>query len=341
MHRSKNSFLEWLVYSLIFFFLYDIIWILVDLPDFLQSVNGLYPELLVDFALCGLFSLSSLYLNRWLFRQRRFWREGQTHRVFVQNGLVVLGFNLLIAGGCELLLSLVAPKLMMQDIWGTSFLFGLIASLVALIHLSMHFSDMIVLKGKENLALQKRYLMMQLDPHFVFNSLSSLAGMIGENPKMAENYVVKLSHIYRYILQHIDKEYITLADGTDFIKSYIGLLNMRYDNAIILHGDDLHGDRNECILSLSLQLIIENAVKHNCPQSGTELHVSLSRQGDMLVIKNNRIYTNQTNDQSIESYGIGISNLKQRCRLEGEAEPEFVASQDAFEVRLPIIKRKQ
>ena len=71
MHRSKNSFLEWLVYSLIFV-LYEIIWILVDLPDFLQSVSGLYPELLVDFALCGLFSLSSLYLNRWLFRQRCF-----------------------------------------------------------------------------------------------------------------------------------------------------------------------------------------------------------------------------------------------------------------------------
>ena len=226
MHRSKSSFLEWLVYSLIFFFLYDIIWILVDLPDFLQSISGLYPELLVDFALCGLFSLSSLYLNRWLFKQQRFWREWQGHRVFVQNGLVVLGFNLLIAGGCELLLSLVAPKLMMQDIWGTSFLFGLIASLVALIHLSMHFSDMIVLKGKENLALQKRYLMMQLDPHFVFNSFSSLAGMIGENPKMAEDYVVKLSHIYRYILQHIDKEYITLADGTDFIKSYIDTIRI-------------------------------------------------------------------------------------------------------------------
>ena len=205
----------------------------------------------------------------------------------------------------------------------------------------MHFSDMIVLKGKENLALQKRYLMLQLDPHFVFNSFSSLAGMIGENPKMAEDYVVKLSHIYRYILQHIDKEYITLADGTDFIKSYIGLLNMRYDNAIVLHTDDLHGDRDECILSLSLQLIIENAVKHNCPQSGIELHVSLGRQGDMLVIKNNRIYANHNNDQSVESYGIGISNLKQRYRLEGEAEPEFIAHKDSFEVRLPIIKRKQ
>lgn len=183
--------------------------------------------------------------------------------------------------------------------------------------------------------------MMQLDPHFVFNSLSSLAGMIGEDPKMAEDYVVKLSHIYRYILQHIDKEYITLADGTDFIKSYIGLLNMRYDNAIVLHADDLHGDRNECILSLSLQLIIENAVKHNCPQSSTELQVSLGRQGNMLVIKNSRIYTNLTNDQSIESYGISISNLKQRYRLEGEAEPEFIAHKDSFEVRLPIIKLKQ
>ena len=141
--------------------------------------------------------------------------------------------------------------------------------------------------------------------------------------------------------QRLWKKKKQLLQKHDFIKSYIGLFNMRYDNAIVLHADDLHGDRNECILSLSLQLIIENAVKHNCPQSGTELHVSLGRQGDMLVIKNNRIYTNQTNDQSIESYGIGISNLKQRYRLEGEAEPEFVASQDAFEVRLPIIKRKQ
>ena len=118
----------------------------------------------------------------------------------------------------------------------------------------------------------------------------------------------------------MERNLLTLADGTDFIKSYIGLLNMRYDNTIVLHADNLHGDRNECILSLSLQLIIENAVKHNCPQNGTELHVSIGRQGDMLVIKNNRIYTNQPNDQSIESYGIGISNLKQRYRLEGEAD---------------------
>lgn len=341
MNKLNNAFLEWLIYSLISFFLYDIIWILVDLPDFKQSINDQYTELLVDFVLCGIFSLTSGYLNRWLFRQRLFKREWQGHNVFVLNGLVVLGFNLLIAGGCELLLSLVTPTFIMEDIWGTSFLFGLIASLVALIHLSMHFSDMIIRKGKENLALQKRYLMLQLNPHFVFNSLSSLAGMIEEDPKMAEDYVVKLSHIYRYILQHIDKDYITISDGTDFIKSYISLLNMRYDNGIILRTDDLHGNRNECVLSLSLQLIIENAVKHNSPHNDDMLQIDVSRHGNMLIIKNNRIYTHSNNDQSVESYGIGISNLKQRYRLEGEEEPEFIASRDFFEVRLPIIKRKQ
>ena len=60
-----------------------------------------------------------------------------------------------------------------------------------------------------------------------------------------------------------------------------------------------------------------------------------------LTIKNNRIYANHNNDQSVESYGIGISNLKQRYRLEDEAEPEFITHKDSFEVRLPIIKRKQ
>lgn len=341
MNKSKNYFLEWLIYSLISFFLYDIIWILVDLPDFKQSISDQYTELLVDFVLCGIFSLTSGYLNRWLFRQRLFKREWQGHKVFVLNGLVVLGFNLLIAEGCELLLSLVTPTFIMDDIWETSFLFGLIASLVALIHLSMHFSDMIIRKGKENLALQKRYLMLQLNPHFVFNSLSSLAGMIEEDPKMAEDYVVKLSHIYRYILQHIDKDYITISDGTDFMKSYISLLNMRYDNGIILRTDGLHGNRDECVLSLSLQLIIENAIKHNCPHNDDMLQIDISRHENMLIIKNNRIYTHSNNDQSVESYGIGISNLKQRYRLEGEEEPKFIASRDFFEVQLPIIKREQ
>ena len=85
-----------------------------------------------------------------------------------------------------------------------------------------------------NLTLQKKYLKLQLDPHFVFNSLSSLTGMIEETPKQAEDYVVKLSHTYRYILRHIDCDYTSLSEAADFIKTYVSMLNMRYDGNIEL-----------------------------------------------------------------------------------------------------------
>lgn len=109
IRRCGQPIMEWLAYSLLFFFLYGIIWILADLPDFKLSISEQYRELLADFVLCGIFSLSSGYMNRWLFRQQRFKRESQDHHTFVVNGLMVLGFNLLIAGGCELMLFLSRP----------------------------------------------------------------------------------------------------------------------------------------------------------------------------------------------------------------------------------------
>lgn len=339
--RKPNAFLEWLMIAVILFFLYDIIWILADWDDFKQTIseNGM-KEISIDFMLCGIFSLASWTVNKWLFVHRFLGGERQGHTWLVLNGVLVMAFNMAVAVGCELLLNVLLPTFQAEDIWGNSFLFGIIASMVALIQLSMHFSDIIILKGKENLALQKKYLKLQMDPHFVFNSLSSLAGMIEENPAMAEDYVVKLSHIYRYILRNIDKDYIAVGDGADFVKAYVDFLNIRYDGNIVFTADGLYWGRGECILSLSLQLLVENAVKHNSPQSGDTLRIELTRQGDMLVVRNNRIYTNDRNGQNIESYGIGISNLTQRYGLECREKPEFVGTHDAFEVKLPIIKRK-
>ena len=97
------------------------------------------------------------------------------------------------------------------DVWGTFFLLGIIASLLTLIHMLLHF-----FKNKENFCLQKKYLKLQLDPHFVFNSLSSLAGMIEDEPQRAEEYVVRLSQVYRYMLFNIDQDYVTISEAMDF-----------------------------------------------------------------------------------------------------------------------------
>ena len=341
LHNCKKYIGEWLLYSLIFFFLYDIIWWLADLPDFIDSLKGNYFWLFLDFIYCSIFSFASIYINKHLFNTERLQHGKHGHRYFVSNGLVILAFYLLISLLGESFASIAFPSYLTDDFWGSAFLFGLIASLVAFINLSRHYSETMIKNAQENLALQKKYLLLQLDPHFVFNSLSSLTGMIEEAPKMAEEYVVQLSHIYRYMLRHIDKEYSSIQEAEEFARLYVGLLNMRYDNNIILQTDKLNDCKGDRILSLSLQLLIENAVKHNSPQEGCKLHLQLSRKGNMLVLKNNRIYSHSPNGQDIESYGIGISNLQKRYRLECEQQPEFIATPDSFEVRLPIIKRQQ
>lgn len=330
---------EWGCFTMVFFFLYDVIWILADYDNFLDSFKGLYWWLLIDFAYCGIFSFTSIVLNRKLFTQRWFKQQEEGYNFVIRNGIVILVVNMLIAGGCELLLNVLLPIFQDEDIWGTSFLFGLVASLVALIHLSMHYADLTIRKGKENIALQKKYLKLQLDSHFMFNSLSSLAGMIEEDPHMAEEYTVRLSHIYRHILRHIDRDYISISEGIAFIRAYVEMLNMRYDNSICLSAEGVWGEDDEHILSLSLQLLIENAVKHNYPQRNEKLRIEISRQGNMLTIRNNRIYTHGRNGQNAESYGIGISNLQQRYKLECTESIKVNASPEYFEVILPIIKR--
>ena len=334
--KKSPTFVEWLTFTLIFYFLYDIIWILADWNDFRHSISEHCIELFADFVLCGIFSLSGGFLTSRM--ANLFFRKRQSHKTLIAVGASALILNMLIASGCELSLNIILPTLQAEDIWGTSYLFGLITSLVSLIYLSIHFSDEVIMKNKENIELQKKYLKLQMDPHFVFNSLSALAGMIEENPRMAEDYVVKLSHIYRYILQHIDNDYMSISKGKEFIKAYVDLLNTRYNDNIVLNDEGLRGESDECIFSLSLQLLIENAVKHNSPYKGNILWIDISRQDDMFVIKNN-IICPLDKKQVIASTGLGINNLKRRYRLECGKEPQFIVNEGSFEVKLPIIKK--
>lgn len=235
-------------------------------------------------------------------------------------------------------MGLFIPSAITDDIWGTFFFFAIIASLLTLIHLLTHYSNVVIRKTNENIRLQKRYLKLQLNPHFVFNSLSSLAGMIEIEPQKAEEYVIRLSHIYRYMLRHIEEDYITIEEAMDFAEKYVSLLNLRHDDNILFDMDgDIERDSNY-ILALSLQLLIENAIKHNAPQKDTKLHIQISINNGMLRIKNNRIYTKMRNDQTFESYGIGLKNLEQRYELESGKKIEYLIKPDTFEIRLPIIK---
>lgn len=336
--KYKTSFKEWIVFTLTFFFLYDIIWAFADFVNFKKSFEGYYICLFIDFVYCGIFSLASLMVNQVLLK-RKFFKLAETdQKRFLSSAAIIVTVNIFIAAVFDFLLDFILPDFAEEDVWGTLFLFGIIASLLTLIHMLLYYSKVIVDKNNENIRLQKKYLRLQLNPHFVFNNLSSLAGMIVIEPKKAEEYVVGLSQVYRYMLQHIEQEYITIEEAMNFAVKYVDLLNLRYDGNIVL---EWHGGKSEnaYILALSLQLLIENAIKHNAPNDNNTLHIQTSVYGGMLVIKNNRIYTRERNDQTVDSYGIGLKNLKQRYELESGKKIEYNITNDSFEIGLPLIKK--
>lgn len=341
MRRKYAPFLiEWIVFTMMSFFLYDIIWALVDIEYFKQVLKEHPFWILVDFIYCSLFSLSSILISSQIFklkdpRGRKTWH----YTNFARDAALIVASNLIVAVGCEFLITFLDPTFLSDDPWGSSFLFCIIASLVAVIHLSLHYADMVEQRSIENVRLQKKYLKMQLDPHFVFNNLGSLAGMIVVNPKMAEDYVVKLAHVYRHVLNHIEKNYISLNEACQYTRAHIEMLNVRYRGTINLKTDPSMNRNDEYVLSLSLQLLVENAVKHNIPQETNMLCIEIYTQDGMMVVKNNRIHAGKYADvRSVESYGIGIKNLCMRYRLEGDRQPEFLVTENSFEVKLPIFR---
>lgn len=341
LKKYKGRLTEWIVFTFIFFFLYDIIWAIADFEDFKQSINGYYLYMFVDLVYCGVFSIVSLSVTKLLLRQRFIKLAEAERSIFIYSLVVIVAINILIAGVCELLMNVIESEFIEVDVWGTFFMLGIIASLLTLIHMLLHYSDIIILKNKENVCLQKKYLKLQLDPHFVFNSLSSLAGMIEDEPQRAEEYVVRLSQVYRYTLFNIDQDYMTISEAMDFARTFVSLLNLKYNDKIILELDEEKVKGEDRILALSIQLLIENAVKHNSPQENRPLHIQISVQENMLTIKNNRIYFHRRNDQIAESYGIGLKNLRQRYELECGKKIGYSVTRDSFEIRLPIIKKNK
>ena len=190
---------------------------------------------------------------------------------------------------------------------------------------------------KENNRLHMQLLKMQLNPHFIFNSLSALAYLIGTNPKQAEKYTVYLAKIYRYILGHMDADAVPLKDCLAFSKDYMALLKLRYENIDMDIRGFEYGD-NECVLSLSLQVLIENAVKHNAPSPAETLRIDIDREGDRLVVSNNILRSPATGRSPADAHGIGLDNLKKRYRMKFDRAIDIVETRDCFKVYIPIVK---
>lgn len=186
---------------------------------------------------------------------------------------------------------------------------------------------------EENLIFQNETLKSQVNPHFLFNCMNTLSALVGVQPEMAEKFIQKLSSIYRYILENGTRDRVPLKEELDFIQDYFFLYKIRDGGKIDLEVVVNEFDKYE-ILPVSLQILVENAIKHNKATTEEPLYISVFIEGDMIVIKNNlqRIAT------QIKSTGIGLKNLSERVRLASGKELIILEKDNCFLVKVPLLK---
>lgn len=176
----------------------------------------------------------------------------------------------------------------------------------------------------------------QLDPHFLFNSLNVLTSLIEENPIAAQDFTTSLSKVYRYVLEQKNKELVDVAEELQFAKRYIGLLKMRFEDSIQFHIPEKLLNPDAKIVPLSLQLLLENAVKHNVVSQDQPLEISITEEKGFLVVKNNLRKKNILGKSS----GFGLQNIQQRYALLTSRKMFIKQDKTFFTVRLPMLTKQ-
>ena len=176
----------------------------------------------------------------------------------------------------------------------------------------------------------------QLDPHFLFNSLNVLDSLIEENPKQAQQFTNSMSKIYRYVLEQKDKELVSVEEELDFAKTYCELLKTRFEDAVTFEFNISDEDKKGFVVPLSLQLLLENSIKHNFATSSKPLNIKIFVENQNLIIENNL----QTRELPNKSTGVGLANIVSRYNLLTNRNVFVEKSEDFFRVKLPILKEK-
>jgi PAS domain S-box-containing protein len=187
---------------------------------------------------------------------------------------------------------------------------------------------------KENLQSQFDVLKQQVNPHFLFNSLNVLISLIKLEPDMAETFTERLAKVYRYVLENRDENLVTVKTEMDFLRAYVFLIDTRFQGKVDIQFDFDEEKENRLVLPLSLQLLIENAIKHNTFSTRAPLIIRLFIDDDgYLNVVNNL----QIREKHISSTGIGLQNIRSRYALICDTEPVFRQTDREFIARIPLL----
>ncbi len=186
---------------------------------------------------------------------------------------------------------------------------------------------------RESISAEYEALKSQINPHFLFNSLNTLSSLIDENPKTANNFVENLSSVYRYLLTQREKEIVEIREELEFVNAYVYLNQIRFGINLKVSVDVPKELADKKIVTLALQILIENAIKHNIISAAKPLYIYMGIVNEKFIVKNNL----QRKQVMNESNGIGLNNIVHRYSFLTESEVEITETNDEFTVALPLL----
>ncbi|WP_103070030.1 2TM domain-containing protein [Aquimarina sediminis] len=291
------------------------------------------------------------YLNSWYFNllNTRFeWKNKGLQRVLVGAGgsiiLTMIGYAI-----CQFVLAVIVFKAqtVSEFIANQSFKDYLFPLLLTII-ISLFFHTVYFYKALQEKKVTEQKIIVgtvsakfaalknQLDPHFLFNSLNVLTSLIEENPRMAQKFTTSLSKVYRYVLEQKDKELVTVDEELKFARTYMTLIQLRFEDSIVFDIPDRASNPEAKVVPLSLQILLENTVKHNIVMPENPLHIKIYEKEGFLVVENNL----QPKEIIKQSSGVGLGNVQQRYALLTKRKFTVYKTEEAFIAELPILTKQ-
>jgi hypothetical protein len=311
----------------------------------LDGFTELMSRLIIGTALSLLVTIPALYINSGLVRVLS--SKFPWDRYFAKRLIAELAGAIAIAALLSAILTLIAHAInpyedgLRANIINNFLIFAVANIIyVAVIEAYVFFRDWktesmrVQMLEKENAIARFENLKAQINPHFLFNSLNTLSNLVYTDSDLADEYIQEFSRIYRYILDNLDRTVVNLADELDFARSYLFLQRIRYgkslENEIDIEAEYL----DYFVPAMSLQLLLENCVKHNAITNGRPLTIEIFAAEDYLVVRNNY----QKKDIPGGSTGIGLANLRRRYEYLSGREPVFKIDGNHYIAKIPLIK---
>lgn len=306
-------------------------------------------ELLVDFLFCELYTVTLYTANAFIF----YYFDKIFNRSILNVKRIVLGFlaSFIVSVTIMILLRIFQEvvvegesfkEFLATESLGNYYVSLLVTLAVTLIVHAFYFykryqegrvKEQKIIAGTASAQFES--LKNQIDPHFLFNSLNVLSSLIEENPDSAQRFTTSLSKIYRYVLEQKDKELVSIEEELSFAKTYMNLLKMRFENSVFYEVQDISNPEAK-VVPLSLQLLLENTIKHNVVSPQRPLHIRIFEKDSYLIVQNDLQKKQVLQDRK----GVGLQNIVNRYGILTTRNVLVQETNEHFTVKLPILTKQ-